>query len=145
MTHKAFILDDDEDMAVAIEQSIRSEDRDVTVVSTRNARDAKDRLDGHCSEYLYGIVDLHLSNDPSRNLHGEAFLDWLDSSGWLQRVSVLVVSSYQDRLDSLPRNVAKYVTVKKKSASYADNSRMIRQFIEKVLAQPRAERTAQQS
>jgi response regulator of citrate/malate metabolism len=136
MAHKVFILDDIKPMAESIEASIRSEDRDATVVTSQNVHEAKQRLDGHCSEFRYGVVDLHLGNNLSQDGHGEAFLEWLSGAGWLQRVRVLVVSHDEDRLRKLPRGIFEYVTIKKRTASNRENSLMIRQFVREVLSQP---------
>lgn len=135
MSHKVFILDDDDFWADSIQESIVSMDRDAIFVTAKNVDDAKKKLDGHCSEFLYGVVDLHLGNNLPQDHHGEAFLKWLNDAGWLQRVSVLVFSHDQKRLQNLSRDISKIVTVEKRTASDDDNDQHIRWFVEKVLGQ----------
>lgn len=135
-THKVFILDDMKWMADSIAESVRSVDRDAMIVPARNVPEAIRQLDGHRSEFLYGIVDLHLSDNP-QDPQGETFLEWLNDAGWLQQVRVLVFSSYkEERLDKLPRSITNFVIRKHRTARFRENDATIRGFVETVLGRP---------
>jgi hypothetical protein len=135
MSHKVIILDDEGYMAQAIQWSVESADRDAQCITAHSVEEAKQKLDGHLSEFLYALVDLHMGNRMPRAQQGEAFLEWLSDTGGLQRIAVLVLSSYESRLSNLPGRILRHVQTRTRTASDAEEDLAIRRFVEKAIRQ----------
>ncbi len=133
MPHRVLILDDDEFLAQAAQWSVESVDRDIfPIIPVHTVDNAKQQFEQYRSAFLYAIVDLDMGNLPSTQ-QGEAFLEWLAEQGELQRVSVLVLSSYEVRLSSLRPDVSRHVQWYRRTASDADFDAAIRRFVTQAL------------
>lgn len=133
MPHRVLILDDEKNLAQAAQWSVESVDRDIEpIIPVHTVEDAKQQFEQFRPEFLYALVDLDMGNVPATQ-QGEAFLQWLYEQGDLQRISVLVFSSYEDRLSSLRHTIGRQVRSFKRTASDADFDLQIRRFVTQTL------------
>jgi hypothetical protein len=133
MPHKVLILDDKQTRAQGVQWSAELVDRDAEFVTANTVDAAKSLLDTHISDYLYAVVDLDMGRSTPLAQQGETFLQWLSDHGALRSISVLVFSTYIERISELPRSITQGIRVAKRTASDGDNDRTIRSFVEDVM------------